>query len=118
MIEERRKGGMEREREELLILISFSSLTRATVKPQPTSLNDQQPLTLLLGALSFLYPLKFFQNSKHYKISETTLNWQKHASWRARGKEANHSQLVQSVQSSCISPHLELKCNQLLIIFL
>ena len=60
---------MREEREELgkpLNLISFlsTSLTTATNKPQPTTLNDQQSLTPPIGVVAYIDPLKSSQNSK------------------------------------------------------
>ena len=63
-----------------------SSLTMATNKPQLISLKDQQPPTLLLGALVFIYPLKSSQNFKCHAIIETILSWQNHISPTAQGK--------------------------------
>lgn len=66
-------------------ILFVSSLAMATGTLRATSLNGQQ-LTPPLGALTFMYPLKSSQNSKHHTFTEITLGWQNHASSRAWGK--------------------------------
>jgi len=49
-----REGGRERERAEFNFFLLVSSLSTTTNKPQPTSLNDQQPPSPPLQALALI----------------------------------------------------------------
>jgi hypothetical protein len=68
------------------VILFLSSLAVTTDTQQATSGNKQPPLTPPLGALTFMYPLKSSQNSKHDTITGIILGWQNHASVRAGGK--------------------------------
>lgn len=57
-----------------------SPLIMAAGQPQRTSLNDQQPPTLTLGELEFMYPLKSSQRSKRHTMAEIICSWPNRAS--------------------------------------
>lgn len=85
-----------------------ASPVQATNKLKPTSLNDQQPLTLPFGALAFMSSLWRSQNSKCHIVAEIICNWQKPRSACARSWGQSWSAAVDSPKQPH-GPNLGLK---------